>query len=94
MKKLLQTLTLLSVRYVSIDDFKNALQQADAQDASQGKISKKKKRYSFKNPDNLRQVMDEPLLPIPGGGLRPLLQEFEIVSNYLINSRIAKVKRL
>ncbi len=56
MKKLLQTLTLLSARYVSIDDFKNGLLQDEALEAAlaQGKVAKKKKRYSFKNPDNLK----------------------------------------
>lgn len=92
MKSLLQRLTLLNGRYVSLEDFKNALATAIIIEPSTGK--KSKKRYSFKNPDNLKHLLDESLVKVPGGGLRPLLQEYEISTNCLLSTRIAKIKKL
>lgn len=92
MKSLLHTLNLLTCRYVSLEDFKIGLVAGISPE--QGASKKTKKRYSFKNPDNLKQLLDESLVSVPGGGLRPLLQEYEIATNSLLSSRLAKVKKI
>jgi len=92
MKNLLHTLNLLTCRYVSIVDFKIGLVAGIS--AEQGASKKTKKRYSFKNPDNLKQLLDESLVSVPGGTLRSLLHEYEIATNSLLSSRIAKVKKI
>ena len=75
MRKSLETVGMLSQRYVGLDEYKNAL----TQDASAKPISKKK-TYTFFNPSNMIAIKNhnDAHLPIVGGGLRPLLQEYEL----------------
>ena len=75
MKKLLETAGILAYRYTCLDEYKQVLYSDIAV-----KPLKKKKHFTFLNPANLQVVVspNDALLPIVGGGLRPLLQEFEI----------------
>lgn len=50
MKKLLETIGMLGLRYVSLDDFRSVLI------ADMVKPLKKKKLYTFLNPENLLMV--------------------------------------
>jgi hypothetical protein len=82
LKKNFETLACLGFRYTALDDYRNALL------LDLVKPLKRKKRFSFLNPENLLQVQNtatEGIINIPHGGLRSLFQEFEQGQNRLIN---------
>ena len=82
MKKTFETLHCMASRYVALDQYKEAL-------AAELPLKplKKKKRFSFLNPDNLLIIKthSENIIPINGGGLRSLLQEFDQGMNLIWN---------
>ncbi|TNV87512.1 hypothetical protein FGO68_gene11572 [Halteria grandinella] len=90
MKKLFEGLGQLNSRYTSIEDFRQGLI------ADLVKPLKKKKLRTFLNPDNLIVIVPqgEQLLDIPGGGLRPLLQEYELAQVAVMNAKINRLKTL
>ena len=82
MKKHMETIFSMGHRYCGLDDYRAALI------LDMVKPLKRKKRFSFLNPDNLPMVTSqtEGILPtVIGGGLRSLVQEFDSSLNRLIN---------
>lgn len=76
-------------RYCGLDDYRAALI------VDMVKPIKKKKRFSFLNPENLPMVnsQSEGILPnLNGGGLRSLVLEFDSYLNRLINQRLNRIK--
>jgi len=67
MKKIFETIHCLGFRYTGLDPYKESLQAELL-----AKPIKKKKRFTFINPENLIMIKSpaDNILPINGGGMR------------------------
>jgi hypothetical protein len=85
----MDTIQCMGGRYCGLDDYRAALM------LDLIKPLKRKKRFSFLNPENLPMITSptEAILPhLNGGGLRSLVLEFDSYLNRMINQRLNRIK--
>lgn len=83
MKKLFETIGCIGQRYCDIEDYRQGL----LSDLVSKKPLKRKKLYSFINPENLHLIKNhqtEGLKELPFGGLRAVLLEFDLHQNKML----------